>query len=172
MKRNRLIFESATVSVLGTLLHFAYEWSNKNPLFAVFGAINESVWEHLKLLFWPCFIITVAELLILKRQKEGFLLSRFAGAFCGMVTIVAVFYTLSGVLGSEIGWFNIILFYISVLLSFALSDLFMKNKCFNFKHSVAWGFSLFLALSLLFAVFSFNPPNAGIFKEPSVTALF
>ena len=39
-----------SVSLLGTLLHFTYRWSGRNPLIA---PVNESVWEHMKLLFFP-----------------------------------------------------------------------------------------------------------------------
>lgn len=42
-----------TLAVLGgAALHFLYDvWPN--PLTAVLAPVNESVWEHLKLLYWP-----------------------------------------------------------------------------------------------------------------------
>ena len=40
-------------AIAGTLLHFAYEYSMENPLVAMFAPVNESTWEHMKLLFWP-----------------------------------------------------------------------------------------------------------------------
>ena len=43
-------------SVLGTLLHFAYEWSGNLPLLAPFTAVNESIFEHIKLLYFPALI--------------------------------------------------------------------------------------------------------------------
>ena len=44
------------VSVLGTVLHFLYEWSGENTLAALVSGVNESVWEHMKLLFVPVFL--------------------------------------------------------------------------------------------------------------------
>lgn len=41
---------------LGVLLHFLYEWSGGNTLAAAFSAVNESTWEHMKLLFFPMFV--------------------------------------------------------------------------------------------------------------------
>ena len=38
---------------LGTLLHFTFEWSGNNPVVGIFSAVNESTWEHLKILFFP-----------------------------------------------------------------------------------------------------------------------
>ena len=53
--KNFQIFSTIFVMILGTLLHFTYEWSGGNLLVASFSAVNESTWEHLKLLFYPMF---------------------------------------------------------------------------------------------------------------------
>ena len=42
--------------ISGTLLHFAYEISGRNPLVSLFAPINESVWEHYKLAFFPLLV--------------------------------------------------------------------------------------------------------------------
>ena len=55
-KNSILIFEiisSIFIMILGTLLHFTFKWSNNNVLVGTFSAINESTWEHLKLIFFP-----------------------------------------------------------------------------------------------------------------------
>ena len=44
------------VSVAGTLLHFVYDWSGQNPLVGFFAPVNESTWEHMKLLFFPMLL--------------------------------------------------------------------------------------------------------------------
>ena len=45
--------------LLGSVFHFLYDFSEQNPFTALFTPINESVWEHLKLLFFPLFFITI-----------------------------------------------------------------------------------------------------------------
>nr|WP_236945659.1 DUF6512 family protein [Enterocloster clostridioformis] len=45
-----------SVSLLGTLLHFTYRWSGRNPLIGLIAPVNESVWEHMKLLFFPMLL--------------------------------------------------------------------------------------------------------------------
>ena len=42
--------------VFGVLLHFLYEWSYNSVWIAPFSGVNESTWEHMKLLFFPMFI--------------------------------------------------------------------------------------------------------------------
>ena len=50
------------VSVLGTLAHFCYEWSGEKLLVGAFCAVNESTWEHMKLLFFPALLFTMVQL--------------------------------------------------------------------------------------------------------------
>lgn len=57
--RNYQIVSIIFVCILGTLLHFTYELSGENQLVASFSAVNESVWEHLKLLFFPMLLSTI-----------------------------------------------------------------------------------------------------------------
>ena len=45
--------------ILGTILHFTYEMSNYNPIVGLFSAVNESVWEHLKLLAFPMMLMAL-----------------------------------------------------------------------------------------------------------------
>ena len=57
--RNYQIFSIIFISILGTLLHFTYRLSGENRLVAIFSSINESVWEHLKLLYFPMLITII-----------------------------------------------------------------------------------------------------------------
>ena len=58
------------VILLGSLSHFLYELSGGAAIFALFCPINESVWEHLKLLFFPFLFITAIQWY---RQKPSLL---------------------------------------------------------------------------------------------------
>lgn len=42
----------------GVLLHFCFDWSGRRRLLAVFAPVNESVWEHLKMAYWPLLVLT------------------------------------------------------------------------------------------------------------------
>ena len=87
------------ISVLGVLLHFTYEWSGDNPIVALFSAVNESTWEHLKLLFFPMLLLTIIELLFTEKRQlpSNYLFARTIGILSGMAFIVIAFYTLTGV---------------------------------------------------------------------------
>lgn len=59
-----------TVSALGTLAHFAYEWSGKQLLAGAFCAVNESTWEHMKLLFFPALLFTMIQIAA-AQERDG-----------------------------------------------------------------------------------------------------
>ena len=65
-----------TLAVLGgAALHFLYDvWPN--PLTAVLAPVNESVWEHLKLLYWPF----LAAAFVLARGADD-----AGGRWCGLL---------------------------------------------------------------------------------------
>ena len=48
-------------SLGGTLLHFLYDWTNESILIAPFSGVNESTWEHMKLLFFPLFLFALIQ---------------------------------------------------------------------------------------------------------------
>ena len=60
-----------TAAVLGTLAHFMYRWSGGALLAGVFCAVNESVWEHMKLLFFPVFLFTAVQFCV--GERDGLL---------------------------------------------------------------------------------------------------
>lgn len=169
MFKGRYIFNFLIVAALGTLLHFVYDWTGESPVAAVFSAVNESVWEHLKLLFWPVLLVTAFEYIFIERKRyfNGFLFSRFVGLLAGMALITTLYYTLIGVTGTELGCVNIIIFYLAVAFVFAVSGIAIKNGWFRHPASSLAAVLGFLALAILFGIFSFYPPSIGIFDDPS-----
>lgn len=57
--------------ILGVLFHFVYDWTGKNPAAAAFFPVNESTWEHLKLVFFPIMILSLGEYFSCSRHREN-----------------------------------------------------------------------------------------------------
>ena len=114
MRRRLFFWELAGflfTGALGVLLHFLYEWSGGNTLAAAFSAVNESTWEHMKLLFFPMFVFSVFQVCIMGRNYPNFLAARAASILTGLVLIPVLFYTYTGVLGRNINWVDIAIFF-------------------------------------------------------------
>ena len=42
--------------VIGSLMHFAFQLLWENPIVGLIAPVNESIWEHAKLLVWPMIL--------------------------------------------------------------------------------------------------------------------
>lgn len=156
------------ISVLGVLLHFTYEWSGDNPIVALFSAVNESTWEHLKLLFFPMLLLTIIELLFTEKSQlpSNYLFARTIGIISGMAFIVIAFYTLTGVFAKLPDAVNITLYFLGVFLALCIENKINRGNSQN--HS-AFAAIVLLALTIAFFVFSKYPPSIGLFANPVLT---
>lgn len=78
-RKRVLFFELAGICfiiIFGSILHFTFEWAGHNPIVGVFSAVNESVWEHLKLGFWPAIVFARIEFKYLKKSTNNFLFAK------------------------------------------------------------------------------------------------
>ena len=156
------------ISVLGVLLHFTYEWSGDNPIVALFSAVNESTWEHLKLLFFPMLLLTIIELLFTEKRQlpSNYLFARTIGILSGMAFIVIAFYTLTGVFAKLPDAVNIALYFLGVFLALCIENKINRDNSQN--HS-AFAAIVLLALTIAFFVFTKYPPSIGLFANPVLT---
>jgi hypothetical protein len=91
------LFGMLFISVLGGMLHFTFELSGYNPIVGTFSAVNESVWEHLKLGFWPILLFTIIEYTSIKNQTNNFFLAKNASAYAIILVIPAIFYSYTSI---------------------------------------------------------------------------
>lgn len=158
-----LTYSFIFTSILGTFLHFTYELSNNNVIVSLFSPINESVWEHLKLLYFPMLISTLFGSYYYRNDIPNFLCSKTIGILVSLLFTVVFFYTYSGVLGTNVAVIDILTFYIAAFLGEYVSYKLMKKplKCNNSTVLVVLGILL-----ICFIVFTFKTPNIGIFENP------
>lgn len=109
--------EAIFVAVAGTLLHFVYEWSGYNRFVAAFAPVNESVFEHLKLLFVPVLLFTILQYSVLKDIGSVVLWAKLKSVLSGLLFIVVIYYCYTGMLGRNVAWVDISLFYGAVIVN-------------------------------------------------------
>lgn len=151
-------------SLGGTVLHFLYEWLGKAPWIAPFSGVNESTWEHMKLLFWPMLIYAVIESFFF-RERENFWCVKLRGILLGLVLIPVIFYTFNGVIGKSPDWINIAIFFISAAIAYIYETHLFKKERLSCK-SPKLAFALLSVIALFFVVFTFYIPQIAIFKDP------
>lgn len=147
--------------LLGFLNHFLYRLTGGSAFAALFCPINESVWEHLKLLFFPILFVSIAEYLRYRPEAIRFFYYRFLAAIWAMGTTIILFYTYTGIIGQNFLLLDILVFLSSIFSAFSV-DSYLYRKDMR-KISQSTTFSLWILVSLCYFVFTCFPPDIPLF---------
>ena len=154
------------VCAAGTALHFLYQWSGESVAAAAFAAVNESVWEHMKLLFWPMLLWAGAERAVLGGYSRGFWPAKALGILLGLALIPALYYTYTGALGVSVMWVDIAIFFLAAAAAF-LAETRMLARDWRCRGGArASALVLLLLLSAAFVLCTFVPPRFPLFRDP------
>ena len=167
MKRSIVVWQLwgfAVTSFGGTLLHFLYDWLDGAKWIAPFSGVNESTWEHMKLLFWPMLLFAIVQSFFFRDRKD-FWCVKLRGILLGLVLIPVLFYTYNGVIGRSPDWLNIAIFFVCAAIVY-LYELRLFNSEKPPHGSQKAALIALCAIAILFVVFTFETPELGIFKDP------
>ncbi len=153
--------------IMGPILHFLYDWTNGSFFAALVSGVNESTWEHMKLLFVPMFIFAIVESFFVADDVKDYWCVKLKGILLGLLSIPVLFYTYKGVLGKNIDWINISIFFISAVLAYFIETrLFLNEKKCRISQKTA--VAVLVIIAVMFAVFTFSPPEIDLFADPLV----
>ncbi|MGN1111874.1 MAG: DUF6512 family protein [Acutalibacteraceae bacterium] len=151
--------------VLGTELHFFYDQSGGHVLSVLFGAVNESTWEHIKIFIAPYIIWAILELAYLRPSFKAFVVGKVIGLYSIPIGIIVLFYSYTAIVGTHILWADILIAFIAC--AFAQ---YISQKVYAYGDKAARWFAPSLIALVLMAVmyFSFTavPPKALLFRDP------
>lgn len=170
LDQKRIVISQMIIAVisilLGTILHFLFEWTGENKIIASFSAVNESVWEHLKLAFYPMLLMAILEYFFLKNMTNNYMEAKAIGIFVSISFIIVFFYTYSGILGKNYLIIDIASFIASILLGeyVAYQIMIMPNMSNVQTKILSVGIIAYLLIS--FIVATYIPPKVNLFKDP------
>lgn len=157
-------------SVVGTLLHFLYEWTGESVIVGLFSAVNESIFEHMKLLFFPMLLFAFVEAKYIGEEYDNFWCAKLVGILVGVGLIPVIYYTYTGIFGVNADWFNIIIFFITAAISYMVETRIMESGRCSFIQPNLAKFILII-IAAVFIVFTFFPPKIPLFEDP-ITAIY
>ncbi len=147
------------------LLHFLWDWSGGYMPVAVFAAVNESVWEHVKILSWPFLFWSIAEYYILRPDVRRLVTARTAGVLTVGVLTVVFFYVYSGILGYNVPWVDI-----SAAALWLLAGELVSMRVLNSREQIEKYWLIPAAVMTLVVVmllcFTASAPHIGLFADP------
>ena len=128
------------ISLIGTLLHFMYEWSGHNKVVSLFAAVNESTWEHIK-------IAKTASLLVI------------------ILLIPLLFYTYQIFTKKSVLWIDIIIFYLAIISSTLTFKYIINITSLPFYLTYISVIVLFIIFGF-YMVLTLLPIKNFLFKDP------
>lgn len=151
------------IVIVGCLMHFAYKLSGENIWVSFIAPVNESPWEHLKLLFWPAIMYMVAEFFIYGKYNKSFFAVKMTSILSGLMFILIFFYTYSGILGFNLLVLDILDFFLAVALYFYLCCYMLQNYSDGSFSDSLKGIVVLFLVGVCFVVWTNSPPDLGVF---------
>lgn len=152
--------------IAGTLLHFVYQWTGQNMIAAAFSPVNESVWEHLKLVFFPMLFISAAEYFAFGRGQSCFVPVKALSMLLGTGSVVVLFYVYSGIAGGNFLVLDILTFVLAAFAAFLFSFCQLSRPFPASRREEGLGWVTIALLLVCFVLFTFYPPQIGLFRDP------
>lgn len=156
---------AVAIILIGSLFHFCYEWSDGASIVGIFCAVNESVWEHMKIGFWPALFYGFFLWIYMENPSANFLFAQTLSLYVLSFMIPILFYSYTAILGTHMLVIDILIFIIAVVLGRLTSYWIITREV-----GESWcGMTVFLLLAILFAysTFTYYPPKLPLFKDPS-----
>ena len=166
-RRKMLIWEMYGILFIflaGSLLHFTFELSGGWKPLAIISAVNESVWEHLKIGFWPAFIWAFIEYFVFGRKVRNFFFSKGISFFTIPVVIVALFYGYTWIFKLESLIIDILIFLVVIVVAQIISYRIMIIENGKLSGNII-GTVLIITGIVVFSLLSYFPPKCPLFRD-------
>lgn len=152
------------ISIIGTLLHFTYDFSNHNKIVGLFSAVNESTWEHIKMVLSPFFIWSLVDGFFYGNDPNYFF-SKLIGVLTIIIVIPLIFYGYKVFTKKSILVIDIATFFIAIFLSqyFSYIVLITANTFYIVNYI---SFVFLLSIFGIYLLSTVYPIKSFIFKDP------
>lgn len=153
------------IILVGSLLHFSFDWSNQWTPIALVAAVNESVWEHLKLAFWPMLGWALIERRFLDTPSGAFWAAKSIGLLIASTSIVAIFFTYVAILGRNVLILDLATYGLSVTLGQVASAALVSAT--SVRPILRRAALLLLAVQIVASsTLTYFPPQWELFRDP------
>jgi len=163
MKKIKLI-GIFVIFAISFLSHFIYEWLPNN-LFSILFPVNESIWEHMKLIVTPVLIFSIFEYIIYRKKNieyNNFILSYAVSMILGIIIYLIIYLPIENIFGHSMIVAIVILFITFIVVEF-ISYYIMNSR--EIKYSNIIGISLIILIYIVFGYLTYNPIESDLFYD-------
>lgn len=159
-------FISFVVSTcIGVLSHFLFALLNNSIIISWLVPINESIFEHLKLLFYPFLLVSLVELHIKKKSIKNYFPYRLFSITLAIIILPILYYGIKACVGN-VGFINILLYFLCMGLAYYLSYKAEKKQLVPTISMRFIAIAMTILLIFLFTIMTYFPPELELFRDP------
>ena len=160
------VIGAAVIYIMSVLLHYVYDLSGGSALGMVFGAVNESVWEHVKIFSISYMGWAMLQLLYLRLPFKKYAVSKCIGLYALMGSMIGFYYIYTAIVETNIPLVDIISSLVFVIASQALSFVLETGENSLGELFVPAVLMVFVYY-LMFLSFTAFPPRLELFRDPT-----
>jgi hypothetical protein len=156
------LFMIVPLGLIGSVLHFLFDWTKHNRFVALFSAVNESYWEHIKIAIWPVLLLQIVLLTLGGYQLPSFVPAATIALYSIPVSMVGLVFVYKCFTKRNILWLDISIFFVCIAIAQSIFVLVLEQLAPTTGTVVISGL-FFFGLVVAFLLFTFRPP-----KEPDL----
>ena len=150
--------------ILSVILHFIYEMI-PITLISIMAPVNESIWEHMKLIVTSSLIFCVIEYLVYKIKKipyDNLILSYSIAGLLSVILYLLIYIPLNDIFGHKVYIAIGLLFLIFIFLE-GISYYMMNSRKINYGNEI--GILVIIMMYFFFGYFTYHPPRINLFYD-------
>lgn len=150
--------------ILAIILHFIYGII-PNSIISVIAPVNESIWEHMKLIVTSSIIFSIFEYFIYIKKDipfNNFILSYGISSILAILVYLIIYIPLNDIFGHKAYIAISLLFLIFIFLQF-ISYYIMNYKKINYSNDI--GILLIIIIYFIFGYLTYHPPKINLFYD-------
>lgn len=160
------------LKIISTIIAFAlcfpiHNLYDKIPTFltSIIAPVNESIWEHMKILFTSIILTGILQKIYVNNKKLNYhniCLSNFIGALLSIPIFLVIFLPIYKIIGENF-IITIIIMFITIAIAELISYIIMNKP----EHKLENDTIVFvIIIYIIFALLTYNPLNISIFTDP------
>jgi hypothetical protein len=154
------------LGLLGSVLHFLFDWTKHNRFVALFSAVNESYWEHIKIAIWPVFLLQIVLFSLGGYEISSFIPAATIALYSIPVSMVGLVFHYKTVTKHNILWLDISIFFVCIAIAQSIFVLLLGELAPT-SGTVVMSSLFLLGLVVAFLLFTFRPPREpDVFLDP------
>jgi len=153
--------------LIGSSTHFLYELSGEKAIVGAIVAVNESPWEHLKMVLMPLVLYYTSFYIISSRKKyldkNKWFTAALVAMLTAMLTIPLLFYFYTGAFGIELLAVDVFILFLAIVFGQLVAlHVYKYSKGINANITIG----IIIVIVIWFIVVTFYTPELPIFMDP------